>query len=276
MSNQNRVGTSWRVALVWAALYFGSAPAACGPRSSRRAGNAEASSVRQPPAFLVSPARVDLRGVPFKPGLANHSLTVEGQGLREAYISVPAGAGRFPLVVFLHGAGGGDAKRMLECLVEPALRSLRPIILGPRSDGGEWWTENDTAVVLGLAEAAAQAWPVEKERTVIVGYSNGGIGAWFFARRYPQSFSAAIPIASNHSIAGESSIPVYAIHGDRDELFGIAEVRARMTELEALGFDVRLHEKSRGSHFDPCSYLPELESARRWLTETVWRKTTPM
>jgi predicted esterase len=224
----------------------------------------------------VSPARVDLRFVPFKPGLANHNLMVEGQGVREAYISVPDGAGPFPLVVFLHGAGGGDAKRMLECLVEPALRPLSPIILGPRSQGGEWWTENDTAIVLGLTEAAARAWPVQNNHVVIAGYSNGGIGTWFFARRYPHSFSAAIPIASDHSIAGESSIPVYAIHGDRDELFGIADVRERMSQLEALGLDVRLHEKSRGSHFDPCSYLPELESAGRWLTQRVWRETKAM
>lgn len=231
----------------------------------------------QSPDHLVAPALVDLGTLKLEPGPARVSVSVAGQGTRELALWLPEGPGPHPLAIFLHGAHGGErllgSTGIVTCLVVPALEPLSPIIVAPVSaSSGQWWTEADIAFVLGLIDAARASWPVAPEKTLLLGYSNGGIGTWFFARQYPERFSAAIPMASNDSIVGPSPLPVYAISGDKDELFPIADMRRAIAAAQAAGQNVSLHEKYRGSHMKACSYVPELEAAREWLTATVWKR----
>jgi predicted esterase len=231
----------------------------------------------QSPDHLVAPATVDVSRVKLEPGLAQVAVAVGGQGTRGLALWVPDEApGPHPLVVFLHGAGGGKwllgSRGILACLVTPALEPLHPIIVAPvSSSGGQWWMEDDISFVLGLVEAARKSWPVAAEKPLLLGYSNGGIGTWFFARQYPDSFSAAIPMAANDTIVGATPVPVYAISGDKDELFPIADMRRAIAAAQATGQNVTLHEKYRGTHMQACSYVPELEAARDWVTSTVWK-----
>jgi predicted esterase len=225
----------------------------------------------------VPPALVDLGAVQLEAGPATASVTVAGQGTRELGLWLPEGDGPHPLAIFLHGAGGGGrllgSTGIVTCLVAPALEPMHPIIVAPVSaSSGQWWTEADIGFVLGLIDAARQRWPIAPEKPLLVGYSNGGIGAWFFARQYPERFSAAIPMAANDTIVGPTPLPVYAISGDKDELFPIADVRRAIAAARAAGQNVSLHEKYRGTHTQACSYVPELEAARDWLTTTVWNR----
>jgi predicted esterase len=219
---------------------------------------------------------VELGRVKPEPGFSKVSVRVDAQGSREFALWWPEGGGPHPLAVFLHGASGGGrllgSTGILPCLVEPALEPIEPIIVAPVSaSNGQWWTEADIAFVLGLVDAARKSWPVAPERTLLLGYSNGGIGTWFFVRQYPERFSAAIPMAASDSIVGATPVPVYAISGDKDELFPIAGVRRAIAAARASGQNVTLHEKYRGTHMKPCSYVPELEAAREWLTTSVFR-----
>jgi predicted esterase len=235
------------------------------------------SGTSQSPDHLVPPARVDLHTVKFEPGPAKVSVNVAGQGTRELALWLPEGDGRHPLAIFLHGAGGGGrllgSTGIVTCLVARALEPMHPIIVAPVSaSSGQWWTEADIGFVLGLIDAARERWPVAPEKPLLLGYSNGGIGTWFFARQYPEHFSAAIPMAANDTIVGPSPLPVYAISGDKDELFPIADMRRAIGAARAAGQNVSLHEKYRGTHMQACSYVPELEAARVWLTSTVWKQ----
>lgn len=235
-------------------------------------------SQTQSPDRRIAPALVDLVRLPTEPGPAKVTVSVDGQGSRDFAVWLPEGAGPHPLVIFLHGAGGGDwllgSGGILACLVAPALEPLHPIIVAPvSSSAGQWWTEADIAFVLGLVEAAPKRWAVATEKPLLLGYSNGGIGAWFFARQYPEHFSAVIPMAANATIVGATPLPVYAISGSRDELFPIVEIRRAIAAAKATGQNVTLHEKYRGSHMQPCSYRPELEAAREWLA-SVWRRAS--
>src|SRR5688572_20317912 len=124
------------------------------------------------------------------------------------------------LVVLLHGAvpqqGGrgrparlGPTRLLVSCLAAPALQSLHPIIVAPGSPTGQWWQREETELVLGLVLAVRERWPQAGTRSVIAGYSNGGIGSWYFARLYPEYFVAAVPMAANETIAGQTSLPVF-------------------------------------------------------------------
>jgi len=223
------------------------------------------------------PAAVDLAGLPLTPGAAEATVSVESQGDRDIAVWMPEGSGPHPLALFLHGGGGGDGLiegGLLGCLVEPALAPLSPIIVAPRNARGEWWLEREAAFVLGLVEAAHATWSIEPSRTVVLGYSNGGIGTWFFARERPALFDAAIPMAASVTFIGPTPVPVYAIAGEDDELFAFGEVSRAIEQLIADGQDVTFDAKAGGSHFEACDYVPELEAAREWLTAR-WSPSAP-
>ncbi|HET9929604.1 MAG TPA: hypothetical protein VFQ35_02905 [Polyangiaceae bacterium] len=249
-----------------ALLWFGCAPPSARPES-------EAVAER------VSPARVDLSRIRLGPGVTESTLELAGGGARSVLLWQPEGEPN-SVIVFLHGAVPVGAPRpwrapaqtrgLVECLAVPAFAALRPIILLPRSERGEWWSRADAEFVLGLLEAAVQRWPTAAHRKAIVGYSNGGIGTWYFARAYPTYFDAAIPMASNDTVVGATRLPVFAIHGENDELFSIERVRSAIEALKSEGQDVTLLAKYRGTHLAPCGYVDELGTAARWLSSHVW------
>jgi dienelactone hydrolase len=226
----------------------------------------------------VPPATVDLSGLALSPGAHEVELDVAGDGPRSAEIWLPERAEPRTLVIVLHGTvvqrpgvrGGsarGQTRSLVGCLAAPALASLDPIIIAPLSSDGQWWRRSDTALVLGLVAAVRRRWPEAGARSVLMGYSNGGIGTWYFARLYADYFAAAVPMAFDESIVGESALPIYGIMGTSDEQFDSRRVRVAVQALKAKGADVTLNEKYRGSHYKACSYVPELSQAGRWLEE---------
>jgi poly(3-hydroxybutyrate) depolymerase len=231
----------------------------------------------------VPGAVVDVSSIRWQPGVNAYELPVAGQGTRSVVVWVPEAAEPRAVVVLLHGTvheqkGQEPAARLrpsrllVGCLAAPALGFLDPLIIAPSSPTGQWWTRSDTELVLGLVLAARSRWPAAGARSVILGYSNGGIGTWYFARLYPEYFRAAIPMAFNDTIVGKSSLPIYAIQGTKDEQFEFHLVRAAIQALRAQGQDVTLDEKYRGSHLAVCSYVPELGRAGHWLVDHVFSR----
>jgi hypothetical protein len=222
------------------------------------------------------PAQVDLSAIDGQPGARVVELAVEGQGARSAEIWLPNAPAPRSVIIMLHGSVSQESnhretgpqaqtRRLVGCLAAPALAPLDPIIIAPHSETGQWWRPEDTELVLGLVTAAQRRWPQIGTRSVIAGYSNGGLGAWYFARLYPAYFAAAVPMAFNDMIVGPSPLPLYAIQGSKDEEFEIEPVRAALRSLQATGQDIIFNEKYRGTHFEVCSYVPELSEAGRWL-----------
>jgi predicted esterase len=268
------------------------------PRQTRRllatlafAGGASGCLLRAPEVPKQEPrvtggiagAVVDVGSIRWQPGLAAHDLSVAGQGTRSVVVWVPEAAEPRALVLLLHGrvpaqkgqppgARLAHSRLLVSCLAAPALGFLDPIIIAPSSPTGQWWVRSDTELVLGLVLAARRRWPAAGARSVILGYSNGGIGSWYFARLYPEYFRAAIPMAFNDTIVGTSSLPIYAIQGTKDEQFEFPAVQSAIRALHAQGQDVTLDEKYRGSHYAPCSYVPELSRAGHWLVDHVFAR----
>ncbi|MEO8184488.1 MAG: hypothetical protein ABI895_37240 [Deltaproteobacteria bacterium] len=267
----------WQTRRLLAALAVGGGAVACLPR---------APEVPKPTEELrvsggVPGAVVDVSSIRWQPGVQAYDLSVPGQGTRSVVVWVPEAAQPRAVVVLLHGtvraqkrqpAGArlGPSRLLVSCLAAPALGFLDPIIIAPSSPTGQWWGRSDTELVLGLVLAARSRWPAAGARSVILGYSNGGIGTWYFARLYPEYFRAAIPMAFNETIVGQSSLPIYAIQGTKDEQFEFPAVRAAIVALHAQGQDVTLDEKYRGTHHAVCSYVPELSRAGHWLADHVF------
>jgi predicted peptidase len=76
--------------------------------------------------------------------------------------------------------------------------------------------------------------PVDRKRVYVIGYSMGGEGAFDFLTRRPNLFAAAIPICSVADTARASlisQIPIWAFHGDQDD---VNDVRYSRLMIDAL------------------------------------------
>jgi predicted peptidase len=137
-------------------------------------------------------------------GLHHATLPQAGGPTINYAISIPENYSRatpVPLILALHfGVGGagaaGAGASVLQILVGPGLAELGAIIVAPDSTGGNWSSPENEKGVNALLDMVVSRYAIDKNRIAVTGYSMGGAGAWFFAEKFPQRFSAAIPIAA--------------------------------------------------------------------------------
>jgi len=197
-------------------------------------------------------------------------------------IIMPPGAdlnNRRPLVLNLHGAaqsGSTEAHKSTDCLVTPAFEGKDVIVLSPNSKGMLWYEEANVVQVLALLDLVTESLPVDPNRIVVTGYSDGGNGSWFFAQFYPNIFSASIPMASSYNTKSSSGninkidVPLYVIHGENDELFPLEVTQEYVNESIQAGSDITFEVAPGLSHNEPCNYLDHLKDAVNWLEQEVW------
>lgn len=219
----------------------------------------------------------ETRSVPSaaqQPGLYRGSLGPNG---RRVSIAIPRGYSEnesSPLVLALHWGGplypfiGGD---LLAGLVEPALRELGAIMVAPDRTTEDWINPQSEADLLDLLDRIQAEYAVDPARTLITGYSIGGMGTWYMAARNQGLFAAAIPISAQ-PLPGSADvgweIPLYVIHGRQDELFPLAETEAAVRQLEASGVAVELAVVDPATHFETERFREPLQRAIPWIQGT--------
>jgi len=197
-------------------------------------------------------------------------------------VIMPEGANntnKRPLVFRLHGGATNivpDAHKSTDCLVTPGFEGLDAIIISPNSNGKLWYDQVNQVQVLALYELVTSYLPVDTNKTVIMGYSDGGNGSFFYAKYFPTLFSAAIPMATSFNPASTNgtvdkiTIPIYAIHGSDDQLFPINITQGYINQLIAAGTDIQFVTATGLDHYSPCDYVSYLQEAAQWLTTMVW------
>jgi predicted peptidase len=164
----------------------------------------------------------------------------------------PAEAGkRYPLVVFLHGAGerGDDNRRQLThgapAFATPQARAQFPcFVIAPQCPAGRRWCEVDwgaeeshrtppqpsvpLAALLEVIELFRQRPDVDQARLYVTGLSMGGFGTWDLITRRPTLFAAAVPVCGGGDVQAAPhlvSMPVWIFHGAKDTV--VKTVRSR-------------------------------------------------
>ncbi len=174
---------------------------------------------------------------------------------------------KYPLVVFLHGAGerGDDnAAQLVHCMAAFCTAEHRQqypcYVLAPQCPNKQKWADVDwssdkpdfpkkisrsldlTMQVVDemLADAA-----VDKNRVYIAGLSMGGYGTWDALARRPELFAAAIPICGGGSVetvAAFKDIPLWCFHGGADNVVNVEMSRKMIAALKAAGGEPRYTE----------------------------------
>ncbi len=213
------------------------------------------------------------------PGVYHLNLARTGEPTVGYAISVPpnySSSTPVPLVLALHfGVGGGSATGaggdVLDILVGPGLASLGAIIVAPDSVRGNWSTPENEKAVTALLDTVTARYAIDRKKIAVAGFSMGGSGTWHFAQKFPDIFSAAIPIAGRppESAAGWKA-PVLAIHSRDDQVVPFTPADTRIAELQQAGVHARMIALTGISHYETHRFQDALRQAAPWLRE-VWK-----
>jgi predicted peptidase len=168
---------------------------------------------------------------------------------------------RYPVVLFLHGAGerGDDNLRQLKYLpawmAEPAAREAYPcFVIAPQCREGERWVDVawgdpqsspqppqpgvDLAAALAALDAVLMNEPCAADRVYLTGLSMGGYGTWDLAARMPERFAAAVPICGGgdeRTATRLVHLPLWAFHGDADKAVPVERSRTMIAAVKSAG-----------------------------------------
>ena len=157
-------------------------------------------------------------------------------------------ATRWPLMLFLHGAGerGNDVTRVAAhgpLRLAKEGRDFPFIIVAPQCAEGQRW-ENDG--LLQLLDHASRTFRVDQRRVYLCGLSMGGYGTWKLGTSYPEKFAAIVPICGGGDLIdilladpkksdALKSLPVWAFHGAKDPIVPVSESERAVNLLKRAG-----------------------------------------
>ena len=154
---------------------------------------------------------------------------------------------KWPLIMFLHGAGErGNNLELVKRHGPPKMvahgKSFDFIIVSPQCPNDTWWPEKTDLVITLLDEIEAK-YRVDTDRVYLTGLSMGGFGTWYVAEKYPQRFAAIAPICggSEHYEASRlKNVPVWAFHGAKDNVVPLIRSQEMVDAVKKAGGDAKL------------------------------------
>ena len=161
---------------------------------------------------------------------------------------------RYPVVVFLHGAGtrGNDIavlERNSFMAVNKRYSEFSFITVAPHCKEGVWFDHFETLKRFVLAVANADY--ADASRIYLVGNSMGGYGTWQLGMSMPETFAAIIPICGGgmywnaHTLV---NVPVWAFHGDRDSIVSCDESKKMVDAVNRAGGCAKLKIYTNTDH----------------------------
>src|SRR5579872_1512358 len=123
-----------------------------------------------------------------------------------------SGQKRWPLMLFLHGAGERGSDIWLVTKHGPPKNVAQNqdfpfILVSPQCPEGEIWSRDS---LLGLLDEVTAHLNVDKNRVYLTGLSMGGYGTWDLGLSYPERFAAIVPICG-----GGELISILLTHGEK-------------------------------------------------------------
>ncbi len=186
----------------------------------------------------------------------------------------PAGEKKWPLMIFLHGAGErGTNLNLVAVHGPPKLVQTKNdfpfVLVSPQCAPGQRWQDD---LVLGLLDEILSKHKVDPDRVYLTGLSMGGYGTWSLAVKHPERFAAAAPIcgggetidvllSSRQKANALKSLGVWAFHGGKDSVVSPGESERMVNILRRAGCtDVKLTVYPEAGHdsWTEAYKMPEL------------------
>lgn len=199
---------------------------------------------------------------------------------------------RYPLILFLHGAGerGNDNESQLvhgaRLFATDYLQARYPaVVLFPQCPTGAYWSQVEVdrgsspikfdfkygeaptkalGLVMDLLDSTLAEPYIDPDRIYLMGLSMGGMGSFELLARNPDLFAAAIPICGGGDPASvgpyAQKTPLWVIHGARDQVVDPMQSMEMVEALLGAGAHPRfsLYEFANHNSWDPAFAEPDL------------------
>lgn len=154
---------------------------------------------------------------------------------------------RWPLVVFLHGAGerGTKVEQVMRHGPPKLIAAGKPIpaiVISPQCQPGQIWNPH---AVHALTKHIMESHRVDADRVYLTGLSMGGFGTWETAMEYSETYAALVPICGGAGVRFVMAekikhIPVWIFHGEKDAVVEPAFSKRMNDVLTKLGAQPKL------------------------------------
>ena len=160
---------------------------------------------------------------------------------------------RWPLMLFLHGAGErGDDLQLVKRHGVAKIVEEQPafplLVVSPQCPPTEAWAPEP---LLALLDDIEQHYDVDPERLYVTGLSMGGFGTWAIALAAPDRFAAIAPICGGGDpsrVGVLRHLPVWAFHGARDTIVPLQRTVEMVEALRQCGGNVRFTVYPEAGH----------------------------
>ncbi|MEE2947740.1 MAG: prolyl oligopeptidase family serine peptidase [Verrucomicrobiota bacterium] len=155
------------------------------------------------------------------------------------------GKKKFPLLLFLHGAGErGNNLELVARHGPPKLikngKKFPFIVISPQCPKDSWWNAHD---IVPLLDSLIATHRIDESRIYLTGLSMGGFGTWELGSFYPDRFAAFAPICGRGRWSDEkgytpflmSKKPVWVFHGAKDKVVPLTESERMVGALKQRG-----------------------------------------
>jgi predicted peptidase len=181
---------------------------------------------------------------------------------------------KYPLILFLHGAGerGSENEKQLThgaslFIADSNRKNFPCFVVFPQCPVDSAWSSvkidrSKTPLAFHFDYTALETWPlhaaielvkkianeesVDKSRLYITGLSMGGMGTFEAEYRYPNMFAAAMPICGGGDTTyydkRVEKTSFWIFHGGSDSVVNVEESKAMVRKLHASGVDVKYTE----------------------------------
>jgi poly(3-hydroxybutyrate) depolymerase len=152
---------------------------------------------------------------------------------------------RYPLMIFLHGSGErGTNLDQVKAHGPPKIAGRDPrfpfLLISPQLPADQDWNLDKLSALLAWA---LKTLPADLDRVVLTGLSRGGHATWRWGAADPWRFAAIAPVAGRGVPATACALkdmPVWAFHGDRDDVVTPEGSFAMARAIRACGGQPRL------------------------------------
>lgn len=182
---------------------------------------------------------------------------------------------RYPLVIFLHGAGErGDDNRlqlvhgMREFARADRRQEFPAFVIAPQCPSNQKWVDvpwdapkheqpDRPAEALELChellDKLLKDLPIDEDRIYLTGLSMGGFGTFDAIARWPNRFAAALPICGGGDTRKETvsryrDLPLWVFHGGKDSIVRPERSRELVAALKEIGGQPRYTEYPDAGH----------------------------
>jgi len=179
---------------------------------------------------------------------------------------------KYPVILFLHGAGGRGTD--LELVKNNPYFNLTNdtydfpfITVAPQCAENTWY---DVLYWLKrLSYKISEEDYTDKDRLYLMGPSMGGYGTWQLAMSLPEVFAAIVPLCGggmSWNAARLVNMPIWAFHGAKDHLVSVMESVNMVNAVNDLGGNAKLtiYPDRKHDAWTPTYTNPEVF---KWLLE---------